>query len=71
MIIYVVRGGSGSFEVFSNKKDAEKLKKELADESDQERYTPVWADVYKFTIKTKKELINVMNIHSGGWDQLQ
>ena len=41
MIIYVVSGGSGSFEVFSNKKDAEKLKKELADESDQERYTPV------------------------------
>ena len=70
MIIYVVSGGGGSFEVFSNKKDAEKLKKELADESDHKRYTPVYADVYKYTIKTKKELINVMNIQSGGWDQL-
>ena len=67
----MVGGGSGSFEVFSNKKDAEKLKKELADESDHKRYTPVYADVYKYTIKTKKELINVMNIQSGGWDQLQ
>ena len=71
MIIYVVSAGSGSFEVFSNKKDAEKLKKELADESDLERYTPVYADIDKYTIKTKNELINVMNIQSGGWDQLQ
>ena len=71
MIIYVVDGGSGSFQVFSNKKDAEKLKKELADESDLGRYTPVYADVYKYTIKTKNELINAMNEHSGGWDQLQ
>ena len=62
MIIYVVSGGSGSFQVFSNKKDAEKCKKEEGN---------IILSIDKYTIKTKKELINVMNIQSGGWDQLQ
>ena len=70
MIIYVVDGGSGSFQVFSNKKDAEKLKKELTRESSR-TCASVDAEVSKYTIKTKKELINVMNPLSGGWDQLQ
>ena len=70
MIIYVVCGGSGSFQVFSNKKDAEKLKKELTRESTRTSAS-VDAEVSKYTIKTKNELINVMNPLSGGWDQLQ
>ena len=68
MIIYIVSGGSGSFEVFSNKKDAEKLVKELDQSS---IHCPsIDADIFKFTIKNKKQLINVMNKQSGGWDQL-
>ena len=64
MIIYVVNGGSGgSFEVFSNKKDAEKVAK-------KEDYGGVPISIDKHIIKTKKELINVMNQLSGGWDQM-
>ena len=64
MIIYIVDGGSGSFQVFSNKKDAEKCKKE-------EDYSGVPISIDKHIIKTKKELIDVMNPLSGGWDQLR
>tara|TARA_R100000988_G_C3987058_1_gene160397 strand:+ start:762 stop:995 length:234 start_codon:yes stop_codon:yes gene_type:complete len=63
MIIYVVRSVGGSFEVFSNKKDAEKCKKE-------EGYGGVNISIDKYIIKTKNELINVMNLQSGGWDQM-
>ena len=71
MIIYVVQAHSGSFEAFSNKKDAEKCKKELSYEASYDGIAPVDAEVCKYTIKTKKELINVMNLQSGGWQQLQ
>ena len=71
MIIYVVQAHSGSFEAFSNKKDAEKCKKELSYEASNDNFAPVDATVCKYTIKTKKELINVMNLQSGGWQQLQ
>tara|TARA_R110002012_G_scaffold59993_2_gene156964 strand:- start:28 stop:264 length:237 start_codon:yes stop_codon:yes gene_type:complete len=78
MIIYVVDGGSGSFEVFSNKKDAEKCKKELRKGLEEvgkvasdDSFAPVDARVCKYTIKTKNELMNVMNPLSGGWQQLQ
>ena len=63
MIIYVVSGGGGSFEVFSNKKDAEKAAK-------KEDYGGVPISMDKHIIKTKKELIDVMNHHAGGWDQM-
>ena len=78
MIIYIVQAYGGSFEVFSNKKDAEKCKKELRKGLEEvekiksdDSFAPIDAEVCKYTIKTKKELINVMNIQSGGWDQLQ
>ena len=71
MIIYVVQAHSGSFEAFSNKKDAEKCKKELSYEASNDGFAPVDATVCKYTIKTKKELINVINQQSGGWEQLQ
>ena len=71
MIIYVVQAHSGSFEAFSNKKDAEKCKKELSYEASDDGFAPVDAEVCKYTIKTKKELINVMNLQSGGCQQLQ
>ena len=71
MIIYVVQAHSGSFEAFSNKKDAEKCKKELSYEASNDGFAPVDATVCKYTIKTKKELINVMNLQTGGWQQLQ
>ncbi len=63
MIIYVVSGVSGSFQVFSNKKDAEKVAK-------KEDYGGVPISIEKHIIKTKKELIDVMNPLSGGWDQM-
>ena len=69
MILYIVSGYSGSFEVFSNKKEAEKLVKELATQSSV-NCPSIDADILKVTIKNKKQLIKVMNQCSGGWDQL-
>tara|TARA_R110002020_G_scaffold22183_1_gene74969 strand:- start:47 stop:247 length:201 start_codon:yes stop_codon:yes gene_type:complete len=62
----VKANNSDSFKVFSNKKDAEKFKKELDVFIKTRQF-----EVCKYTIKTKNELINVMNLQSNGLNNFE
>jgi len=72
MIIYVMDAGNGVFEAFSSKREAEKCQRELNDagRGEEPQCNGHYLTITKHNIKTKEDMIGLLNLFRGGWDAL-
>lgn len=74
MIIYICEAGkNGFFEAFTSKREAEKLLREYnnAPRGEEPSYNGAYLTVTKHDIKTRSDMIWLLNSLSASWDGLE
>jgi len=73
MIIYICDAGSGIFQAFSSKREAEKCMKEYnnASRGEEPSYNGQHLTITKHDIKTRSDMIWLLNSLAASWDGLE